>query len=87
MTELLCILVLSTWVLVLIYISFANDWISFFIIASAFVFSLFFINGVISFLNLFSWVSAVETVIMIIKAAALIIGSLIIYKFYSLIMD
>ena len=79
MSALLSIILLSVWGLVILYLAFGNEWITFYIIATAFILSLFLVNTVLVF---FSWAPGVQDCI---SAVGWIIGVLFVVKFVSLI--
>jgi hypothetical protein len=72
---LLSITILAVWGAAVFYLAFADDWISFFIITSAFLFTLFFVDAILAWLF---WIPNIKEIILTIE---IVIGSVICVKF------
>ncbi len=75
----LSIIVLTIWGLALVYLAFTDEWITFFLIASAFIISLFFIDAVLAF---FSWAPGIQDFITVL---GFVLGAFIIVRFFTLV--
>lgn len=87
MSEALIILVLAIWGIILIYQSIVDDWVSFYLLGAAFLLSLYFVEGIISWFNGLEGVSWIGPIIFIIRTAEILIGVILLYKFCSLIIN